>query len=404
MSCDPTGSVEALRLKALRDLRILDSANDEAFDNLVQLAAAVLDVPISLVSFVDEGRQWFKAKHGLSASQTPRSDSFCAHAIQEEAVMVIEDATEDPRFCDNALVTGVPFIRFYAGAPIYSPDGYALGTLCVIDTKPRPVSEEKIHALRTLSNQVSKLIELRHSNQQLQESKQQIDRHNENLTRLMRMIAHDLRNPFNGLMNLTELLRMDISTMNEDDVSKILDLLNESTHHAFNLLENLLEWSSCEAHMMDYTPEAVYFKGIYKQVLTVIGPSIELKSQKLRFDAPEDLLLRVDQRMITSVIRNLISNASKFTKHGGEIIVKADVQGNHALITVIDDGVGMELEQIKGILEKQRIQSTMGTKGEKGFGIGLELIHSFLSQHGAELQIASAPDEGTRASFTLSIA
>ena len=131
---------EGLRLNALRAFSVLDTEADAAFDRLVALAGSLFSTPISLVSLIDEDRQWFKAKLGLEASETPRDQAFCAHAIAmgPDAVMVVEDASQDPRFADNPLVTGAPAIRFYAGATLTTKDGHNLGTLCVIDNKPRP--------------------------------------------------------------------------------------------------------------------------------------------------------------------------------------------------------------------------------------------------------------------------
>lgn len=128
---------ETLRLEALQRLSLLDSLPEERFDRLTRLASRALGADISLVSLIDEDRQWFKSNQGLSVSETPRDQAFCAHAIQSNGVMVVPDATQDPRFANNPLVTGDPNIAFYAGAPLITKDGHALGTLCVIDDKPR---------------------------------------------------------------------------------------------------------------------------------------------------------------------------------------------------------------------------------------------------------------------------
>ena len=131
---------EEARLRALESYSVLDTAPEEAFDRLTQLAADLFDAPMAMVSLIDAERQWFKSHHGVEADSTPRSVSFCAHAIELDAgeAMVVPDATSDPRFADNPLVMGTPNIRFYAGAVLTSSDGYNLGTLCVIDNKARP--------------------------------------------------------------------------------------------------------------------------------------------------------------------------------------------------------------------------------------------------------------------------
>jgi len=150
---------EAARLAALREFGILDTPPDREFDDLAQLASRLLRTPIALVTFVDADRQWFKASVGVDVQQTPRDVSFCAHAIGQDGVFVVEDAARDPRFAANALVTGKPGIRFYAGAPILTDDGHAIGSLCVIDREPRTLDAEGRSLLALLARQAFALVE-----------------------------------------------------------------------------------------------------------------------------------------------------------------------------------------------------------------------------------------------------
>jgi GAF domain-containing protein len=153
---------ETARLAALRGLDILDTAPEQHFDHLADLAAEILDTPMALVSLVDEDRQWFKASHGLRATETPRAWSFCDHAVQmgPKGLLVVEDATLDPRFSDNPLVAGPHGFRFYAGAVLTTADGHNLGALCVIDTKPRyRPTDRKLNRLRILADMVVRAFE-----------------------------------------------------------------------------------------------------------------------------------------------------------------------------------------------------------------------------------------------------
>ncbi len=150
---------ELSRLEALRDLGVLDSAPEEAFDDLAQLASIICQVPIALVSLIDADRQWFKARCGLDAQETPRDAAFCAYAIQQGALLEIPDAALDPRFADNPLVTGEPHIRFYAGVPLVGPQGYRYGTLCAIDVEPRVLTEDQRDGLTRLARRASEALE-----------------------------------------------------------------------------------------------------------------------------------------------------------------------------------------------------------------------------------------------------
>lgn len=155
-------SQEQLRLQALQRLMVMDSCEETAFDDLTRMAADVFGTPIALISLVDGSRQWFKSRVGLQAQQTPREHAFCAHAIEApNEVMVVRDALSDPRFTANPLVKGDPNIRFYAGAPLVTTSGLALGTLCVIDSKPREPSPQDLETLQFMAAQVIALLEER---------------------------------------------------------------------------------------------------------------------------------------------------------------------------------------------------------------------------------------------------
>jgi len=152
---------EAARIAALRAYEVLDTPPEACFDDLTRLAARICDAPIALLSLVDESRQWFKSRVGVEVPSTARDVAFCAYAILEPDVMVVPDALADERFADNPLVTGEPTIRMYAGAPLLTAEGHALGTLCIIDRRPRDLDDDQIESLRVLAQQTVSQLELR---------------------------------------------------------------------------------------------------------------------------------------------------------------------------------------------------------------------------------------------------
>jgi GAF domain-containing protein len=166
MSAAPPSN-EIKRLKILWQYEVLDTVPEEVFDDLTELAARICDAPIALVSLVDEDRQWFKSKIGMTQQETSRDISFCAHAIRGEGLFIVPDATKDKRFSHNPLVTSDPKIRFYAGAPLITADGHALGSLCVMDNIPRELRPDQQQALRVLARHVMTQLELRRHGREL---------------------------------------------------------------------------------------------------------------------------------------------------------------------------------------------------------------------------------------------
>lgn len=166
---------EAARLEALYSYQVLDTDPEQVFNDLAQLSAFICGTPMSMVSLIDGERQWFKAKVGIEHRQTPREHAFCQYAMRASDVYEVADATIDERFLHNPLVTGDPHIRFYAGAPLLTPEGQPLGTLCALDTVPRHLTTDQRDALRVLARQVMAHLELRRTRLQLEDERQKLD-------------------------------------------------------------------------------------------------------------------------------------------------------------------------------------------------------------------------------------
>ena len=200
---------ERARIRRLREYAILDTLPEVDFDNITRIASAICQTPIALISLVDVDRQWFKSAIGLTERETPLEASFCAHAIQDPShVLTVTDATLDSRFSETPLVTGSLGIRFYSGVPLVDAEGYALGTLCIIDQKPRQaLTEEQEESLKALASQVMRLLELRLRNREIQAVSERLMEKNDELHQFALTLSHDIKSPLAGIQQLAELIQ-----------------------------------------------------------------------------------------------------------------------------------------------------------------------------------------------------
>jgi GAF domain-containing protein len=180
---------EKKRLKVLWEYHVMDTVPEEMFDELTELAARICEAPIALISLIEEDRQWFKSRVGTSLQETSRDVSFCTHAIRQADLFVVPDAAKDARFASSPLVTKDPKIRFYAGAPLITPDGYALGTLCVLDKVPRQLRPDQKQALTILARHVVSQLELRRRSRQLAVAQQETQSTREEVQKLRGELA-----------------------------------------------------------------------------------------------------------------------------------------------------------------------------------------------------------------------
>ena len=224
---------EEERLLDLKSYSILDTLRDMDHDNLTVLAAEICETPISLISLVDEDRQWFKSRNGIKFTQTPRDHAFCAHAINDpENIFIVPDARTDDRFFDNPIVTGEPYVVFYAGMPLVSDAGMPFGTLCVIDHKPKMLTDRQIELLSILSNQVMNLFKLRKNQILLENSLKLIEDKNNELEKFAYIAAHDIKSPLIGISGQSELFLSKYSAILDNEGKTILGNIKNATFKA----------------------------------------------------------------------------------------------------------------------------------------------------------------------------
>lgn len=402
MKIAPIPDNEKERINALLSYDILDTDSEEVYDEIAELASSICGTPIALISLIDEQRQWFKSKVGLNDVQSSRDIAFCSHAILEEEVLIVEDATQDERFADNPFVIKDPCIRFYAGAPLITPDGFALGTLCAIDTKPKTLTPQQERALRILAKQVITQLELRLSFKKLQNYAKELRRINAAKDRFFSIISHDLRSPFNSMLGFAQILNNEIDDLSPEQIKEISTEIYDTGHATFKLLENLLQWSMLEMGTLPWRPKTIHLYDVVKDVVSLLSGAASHKNITLVNEVIERENVYADQMMLQSVIQNIVNNAIKFSHAGDKIIISSVIEDDNSIRVIIaDSGVGMSPEQVDNLFEIEFCSSKPGTEGERGTGLGLLLCKEFVTKNGGTIKVESNLNHGSEFHFTL---
>lgn len=384
---------EAERLKALNTYGLLGTQPEERFDEIVSLVAQLCGSDTALLSLVGEDLLWFKARYNYAAESGPRDGSFCSHALMHDDVMVIEDAMLDERFNRNPLVTcpSTP-IRFYAGAPLMGDDGLPLGVICAIDSQPKQMTDLQMQTLKVMANQIVAQMNLHRSVMQMQALNQSKDK-------FFAIIAHDLKAAFHGILGFSEVLDTEFDELDDASKRKIANYLNESSQSTYKLLDNLLEWARLENGSMPYRPKALQLDQLIEDTVYSLQFMAAQKNISLTTRLQSDIWIEADMHMLQSLVHNLVANALKFTPNGGTIQIFDEVKDDHITISVQDNGTGMNDAQLQKLFNVAYSQSTNGTNGETGTGLGLLLCQQFVQQHKGALNVSSQLGQGSTFSF-----
>lgn len=389
----PIPADDLLRLHDLHELGILDTPEEEEFNEIVQLASKICHTPISLISLVDYSRQWFKAKVGVEAAETPRDISFCGHAIvMDSPFFEVVDALKDKRFFDNPLVVKTPNIRYYAGVQLVTKNGSRIGMLCVNDTKPNKLTDEQVFALKVLGNHVAKLLDLRITKKQLEAKTTQIENQNQVLTKMISIIAHDVRGPIGSLKSFFELA--DQKLLDEETREQMMKMSEKQVDVILSLLNNLVDWATMTVSDKTQDLKRTNVKEVADAEIALLLQTAEFKGNLLVNLVSDTMELRIDRNVLGFIFRNLITNANKFTTNG-KIIVYSDFNEQYDTLVINDTGVGMTQTAIDKLLSTDAVVTTPGTNQEKGSGLGFRLVKEFMQKNGGRLELKSEVGKGT---------
>lgn len=391
----PTAN-EAERLDFLLSLNVLDTLPEDEFDAITKLASSCLKMPVSLISFVEKDRQWFKAKTGTDICETSRDVSFCAHAIHNDNVMVVENADEDPRFVDNPLVTNTENpIKFYAGVPIILDKQYALGTLCLIDTKPRQLSDGDIDMIKQFGKHVEKLIELRMANQKIKLQKELLSEQHEKLKEFAGVISHDMKMPLANIIVTSDILKAKYSENLDDQALVYLAYLKDNSLSLSDYINNILEYY--QSDKIDANDRQEFD---VNEMLESIVEILNIED-KCDIEFPHDNhIINSNRAALAQVFLNLITNALKYNdKEFIEIKITSKVKKDSVEFSIWDNGMGIPKEKQTQIFDLYETLGSADRKGNKGHGIGLSMVKKICEKLGGGITVCSEPGEGTKFTF-----
>jgi len=391
--------LEEERIKLLESYSILDTLPEAEYDNLTLIASQICGTPIALITFLDEERQWFKSHTGLDISETPRDYSFCAYAINDpENIFIIPDARNDVRFHDNPIVAGQENVIFYAGVPLTNEDGMPLGTICVIDHKPKVLTPDQIRSLKALSVQTMKLLELRLKKLQLEKTLEALEKKNQELDRFAYIAAHDLKSPLANISGLSDVFIDNYNEIIDEEGREIIHLIKSSSFKLREMIDSLLAYSKSNILQKENNSE-VSISVLEKEFSNLF---IFKNNCSITFKSNVSFLL-INKSAIEQILLNLVTNAIKYNdKENIEIEIEIIEESDCYKIAVSDNGPGISEEFHNVIFEIFEVVSTVDRYGVKGNGIGLATVKKIVEAFDGTINVESEMGKGSKFMFTLS--
>ncbi|MBK1784611.1 GAF domain-containing sensor histidine kinase [Prauserella cavernicola] len=383
---------EVHRLAALRALRLLDTPREERFDRITRLTHQVLDAPMALVSLVDLERQWFKSCVGLDQRETPRSVSFCAHALRSDELLEVPDARADPRFADNPMVTGPPHIRFYAGQPISAPSGHRIGTLCVLGGEPRELTPTQRVQLRDLASWVELECSVVQANLGLREA-EVVKRD------FVALVSHELRTPLTSVHGSLELLASGRFGTPSAQANQLLRIAVRNTDRLVRLANDVLDLSRVQSGQLRLRLTDVDLAEVLDSAVGAVAGTAQRHDVEL-VTACEPMRLRADSDRLVQVFTNLLANAVKASPRGSPVRLESSCSEHTVEVHVIDEGPGVP-EDLRERVFEPFVQAD-STHTEQGAGLGLTITRGIVQAHGGHVAVAKGP--GSAFTVTLPVA
>lgn len=382
---------ESARLEKLRDYQVLDTQSEDTFDKISLIASQIFDTPGAFITFVDNERVFLKSNLSqLPYSEVERSVSLCSLVILNDDVTVFHDTHEVQYLLDNSFVAVNDGMRFFAAAPLKSPEGYNIGAICVGDSVPRKVTPEQVDMLKTLATIVVDKLENRLRYRKT--IKAQGD--------LMNIALHEIKNPLASINLANDILKKDISSKD-----KMTDMIRSSVQRIQAKLSDLLKQSEMEEKELILSVEEVDMKELFSRVLNNFELLAKRKKQIIELEC-DDLLpiIQADRAKLSDILHNLISNAIKYSYYGTTIRIEARETAGCVQIEVKDEGQGLSEADVNRLFTKFARLSSKPTGKETSNGLGLSITKSLVELHNGTIEAVSAgKNKGTSFIVTLPI-
>ena len=399
----PTPHNELERLAALKRYNILDTLPEHTFDDATKLVSYICSVPIAHISFIDRDRQWFKSEIGIGVSEVPREISFCRYTIMESEMVEISDTHLNERFKDDPNVVEGFKVRFYAGVPLTTPDGYNIGTICAIDHVAKELNESQRNALSIIARHVINQLELGTKNNELAKQKKIAERAVLAKDSFLANMSHEIRTPLNAIIGFTDLL----AQTKLDDVQR--DYINSVQVAEENLLliiNDILDLSKIESGNLMIDAQPFNLKKTLKHVYDLLKVKVPAAVEfNLFLDADMPEIAIGDQGKLNQILVNLAGNALKFTEEGEVTIsvkkVNESADDYSLRFSVKDTGIGIPEKKLKTIFERFTQAEESTTRKFGGTGLGLNIVKQLIELQNAEIHVKSRQGVGSEFFFVI---
>lgn len=394
---------ELERLAALKRYNILDTLPEYAFDDATKLVSYICGVPIAHISFIDENRQWFKSEIGIGVSEVPREISFCRYTIMESEIVEISDTNLNDRFKNDPNVVDGFKVRFYAGVPLTTPDGYNIGTICAIDHVSKELNENQRNALSIIAKHVINQLELGTKNNELAKQKKIAERAVLAKDSFLANMSHEIRTPLNAIIGFTDLLaQTKLDTIQRDYINSV----QIAEENLLLIINDILDLSKIESGNLTIDAQPFDLKNTLKHVydlLKVKAPKDVEFNLFLDADMPEIVI--GDQGRLNQILVNLAGNALKFTEEG-EVTVSVkkvdETTDDYSLrFSVKDTGIGIPEKKLKTIFDRFTQAEESTTRKFGGTGLGLNIVKQLIELQNAEIHVKSKQGRGSEFFFVL---